>query len=247
MLVPLLDENAFRRITYPLVNWTLIALNVAIFLVLQSGLFDLIEHDPAISYGMIPVVLSGALSLPADYAIVPDWMTPLTSAFFHGSWLHLAGNMLFLWVFGDNVEDDLGHVRYLIFYLSCAVLSALAYAGTALHSSRPLIGASGAISGVAAAYLLLHPRNKVWILILLRLPLRMKAMWAIGAWIIFQGVSAGMADAGDDTAWFSHLGGLLAGALLVPLLKHRDVPLFDRTSLPLAEFEASSGGGETAR
>jgi membrane associated rhomboid family serine protease len=242
MLIPLYDENPYRRISYAWVNWVLIAANVLVFAIVQSGLvYPIAMADKAsVSFGLIPVVFLDTMDLPPGYLVVPHWLTPVTASFLHGSWMHLAGNMLFLFVFGDNVEDDLGHGRYLFFYLACAALASLAHALILPTSTSPLIGASGAVSGVVAAYVLLHPRAKIWVLVLFRVPLKLRAMWAIGAWILFQAASAYLADQADDTAWFAHIGGLVAGAVLVLLLKRADTPLFDRTSLPLAPIETNS-------
>jgi|tagenome__1003787_1003787.scaffolds.fasta_scaffold20546275_2 membrane associated rhomboid family serine protease len=239
MLIPLYDDNPHRRIENAFVNWALIAVNVGVFAIFQSGLIFSAGYaeSTSISFGMIPVVLLHTMDLPPEYLVVPSWVTPITSSFLHGSWMHLAGNMLFLFVFGDNVEDDLGHFKYLVFYVACAGLASLAHAIAVPASASPLIGASGAVSGVVAAYALLHPRVKIWVLVLFRIPLKVKAMWAIGAWIIFQAVSAYFAQSGDDTAWFAHLGGLVAGAALVLVLKRPDAILFDRTSLPLVAVE----------
>jgi membrane associated rhomboid family serine protease len=244
MLIPLYDDNPVRRISYAYVNWALIAANVLVFAVFQSGFIFGTElaDASAVSFGLIPVVFLRTMDLPPEFLAVPPWLTPLTSSFLHGSWMHLAGNMLFLWVFGDNVEDDLGHLRYLFFYCACAVLAALVHALAMPGSTSPLIGASGAVSGVVAAYVLLHPRVKIWVLVLFRVPLKMPAMWAIGAWILFQAVNAYLSDTQDDTAWFAHIGGLAAGALLVLVLKRSDAPLFDRASLPLAATEAPPAG-----
>jgi membrane associated rhomboid family serine protease len=242
MLIPLYDDNPVRRISYAYVNWALIATNVFVYAVVQSGyVFGARLADSAsISFGMIPVVLFNTMTLPPEFIAIPSWLTPVTSSFLHGSWMHLAGNMLFLWVFGDNVEDDLGHVRYLFFYLACAALAAVAHALSTPGSTSPLIGASGAVSGVVAAYVLLHPNVKLWVLVLFRVPLKLKAMWAMGAWVLFQAANAYMADIDDDTAWFAHIGGLVAGGVLVLLLKRADAPLFDRASLPLAARDVTA-------
>jgi membrane associated rhomboid family serine protease len=231
MFVPLHDANPLDRIREPYVTWGLIVLNVAIYTVFQSGLVLTEEvaeaNSISISYGLIPVVLFDTMQLPAKYLAIPEWATPVTSAFLHGSWMHLIGNMLFLWVFGDNVEDALGHLRYLIFYLACAVLSGLAHAASQPDSVSPLIGASGAISGIIAAYLMLHPHIKVWVLVFMRIPLRISALWAIGGWIGFQIVNAMIAGPDDPTAWFAHLGGLAAGAVLIIFVRPEGVPLFE--------------------
>ena len=136
--------------------------------------------------------------------------------------------MLFLWVFGDNVEDALGHVRFLIFYLLCAVgRRAVPRPGRRRHSQVPLIGASGAIAGVVAAYLILHPRVKIWILAFGRIPLRIPAYIALASWILFQFVMFAVGGE-DQISWACHVGGIIAGAVLVLVLRSRDVPLFDR-------------------
>lgn len=238
MFIPLHDDNPMRRIRHAYVAGALIAINVLVYAVFQSGYLLPAAGDTAsISFGMIPVVLFGKMSLPEQYVQIPEWMTLLTSTFLHGSWMHLAGNMLFLWVFGDNVEDDLGHVRFGIFYLACAALAALAHAFADPASTSPLIGASGAVSGVVAAYVLLHPRAKLWVLILFRIPVKLSAMWVVSAWVIFQAVNALLAAPGDETAWYAHVGGLAAGAVLAVVLKHRDVLLFDRASMPVIDIE----------
>ncbi|MDQ0473719.1 rhomboid family intramembrane serine protease [Labrys wisconsinensis] len=243
MLIPLYDDNPVRRISHAYVNWALIAVNVFVYAIFQSGhvLGVKLADATSISFGMIPVVLFHQMDLPAEYVVIPQWLTPVTSSFLHGSWMHLAGNMLFLWVFGDNVEDDLGHVRYFVFYIACAALAALAHAYMQPHSTSPLIGASGAVSGVVAAYALLHPRVKIWVLVLFRIPLKMRAMWAIGVWVLFQAANAYFAGPDDETAWYAHLGGLVSGAVLTLLLKRADAPLFDRGEALIMEAPPSDG------
>jgi membrane associated rhomboid family serine protease len=141
--------------------------------------------------------------------------------------MHLASNMLFLWVFGDNVEDALGHVRFLLFYGLCAAAAALLHGVISPLSEGPLIGASGAISGVIAAYLILHPRVRVWVLVLFRIPLPLPAFVPLIFWV-FQQFYMLFADSGGAVSWAAHIGGMLAGSALVLLLRRRDVPLFDR-------------------
>src|SRR5688572_32440347 len=158
---------------------------------------------------------------------IPERLTLLSYMFFHGDILHLAGNMLFLWVFGDNVEDALGHFRFLIFYLACGVAGGLAHTFMMPGSEMPLIGASGAVAGVIAAYLMLHPRVRVWVLILRFIPIRITAATALGAWIITQLVMVLLPQVGP-VAWWAHIGGLAAGAVLVVVLRRSGVPLFDR-------------------
>ncbi|TJW44469.1 MAG: rhomboid family intramembrane serine protease, partial [Mesorhizobium sp.] len=148
----------------------------------------------------------------------------LTYSFLHADIFHLGGNMLFLWVFGDNVEDALGHVRYLVFYLLCAVGGAFFQGLVAWDSQVPLIGASGAIAGVVAAYLILYPRVKVWVLAFARIPLRIPAFIPLILWILFQVVMFA-AGGEDQVSWACHIGGIITGAVLVLVLRSRGVPL----------------------
>lgn len=226
MFIPLYDHNRLIHVPRPYVNLTIIALNVLVFLIYQrAGSTRAVAGT--YSFGVIPVVLFDIRDLPSQLQMLPDWMSLVTYAFLHGDFMHLIGNMLFLWVFGDNVEDALGHLRYLVFYLLCAVAGGLAYAALDINSQTPLIGASGAVSGVVAAYLMLHPRVKVWVLVFGRIPLRLRASWVLGAWIVYQIYNA-LAAANSQVAWVSHLGGLAAGAVLVIFLKRKGVPLFER-------------------
>jgi membrane associated rhomboid family serine protease len=130
-------------------------------------------------------------------------------------------------VFGDNVEDAMGSVRFLIFYLLAGMAAGIAFAVSAPYSTTPLVGASGAIAGIVAAYLLLYPRVKMWVLILMRLPLKLSAMWVIGGWLAFQIFNA-ITNVNQETAWWAHVGGFVVGALLTPFMRHPDVPLFGR-------------------
>jgi membrane associated rhomboid family serine protease len=178
-------------------------------------------------FGVVPAVLFGTEALPDGLPFVLAQLTLVTSLFLHGSALHLLGNMLFLWVFGDNVEDGMGHGRFFLFYLLCGVCAGFAHAFMNPESTRPLIGASGAVAGVVAAYLILYPRVKVWGLFFGRIPLRVPAIWAIGFWILLQVVSAFLGG-GEDVGWFAHLGGLAAGAALTPIMRRRYDPVLAR-------------------
>ena len=192
----------------------LIAANVLVFLFTGMA-----SEETAIlatvGLGYIPSVAFDVVDLPPELYYVPESATWLTYAFVHNDIFHLGGNMLFLWVFGDNVEDALGHVRFLIFYLLCAA------AGAALHgilvpaSEVPLIGASGAIAGVVAAYLMLHPRVKIWVLAFARIPLRVPAWIVLTLWIGFQ-VLMLLAQGEEQVSWACHVGGILAGVVLLP-------------------------------
>lgn len=227
MFIPLHDQNSLEHVTRPYVNLALIVVNVLVFLMLQdAGEYRAINAS-SVSHGLIPVVLFDIRDLAPQFQVLPDWMSLITYAFLHGNFTHLIGNMLFLWVFGDNVEDAMGHFRYLVFYLICAVASGLAYALLDLNSDTPLIGASGAVSGVVAAYLMLHPRVKVWVLVFARIPLRLTAQWLLGAWVLFQIGNLVLAEE-SQVAWIAHVGGLATGAVLVLFMRRKGVELFDR-------------------
>ena len=161
--------------------------------------------------------------LAPDLAVVPDQLTLLTYMFIHADWLHFLTNMLFLWVFGDNVEDAYGHLGFLAFYLFCGVMAGLTHTLLFPNSEVPLIGASGAVSGVLAAYLILFPGARVWILVLMRLPLRVPASLALIAWILLQFISlfALTDDENVSVAWWAHIGGFATGLLITALLRNR--------------------------
>ena len=227
MFLPLHDQNRLVHLPRPYVNLGLIAANILIFLFYQQAGTEMAVAASSYSFGLIPVVLFDIRDLAPHLQMQPDWMSLVSYAFLHGNFMHLIGNMLFLWVFGDNVEDAMGHLRYLIFYLLCAAAGGLAYAAVDVNSEVPLIGASGAVSGVVAAYLMLHPRVKVWVLVLGRIPLRLSAAWILGGWVLYQVFNAATSP-DSEVAWIAHLGGLVAGAVLIVFLRNRNVPLFDR-------------------
>jgi len=238
MVFPLYDDNSDRQIT-PLVNYAFIALNIFVFVVLQGlGSNDQFTY----SFSTVPAeILQGHdIVTPArtvEYAgqrlIVPGlgptpgsvYLTLFTSMFMHGGIAHIGGNMLFLWIFGDNIEDRLGHVKYVIFYLLCGVIAGLAHVFTtgvfANNESAllvPSLGASGAISGVLGAYILLHPKRRVTV-ILFRFLTDVPAYVAIGIWFAFQLISGlGMLGGGSQqggVAYAAHIGGFIAGLVLI--------------------------------
>ncbi|MDQ2632759.1 MAG: rhomboid family intramembrane serine protease [Pseudomonadota bacterium] len=226
MFIPLHDANSLKRIKLQYVTIGLIAINVIVYFSANLG-SEQFAIAAVYGLGYIPSVVFDYVDLPPDLVVVPEYLTYISYAFLHGDIFHLGGNMLFLWVFGDNVEDALGHIKFLIFYLLCAAAGALLHGLLAPVSEVPLIGASGAIAGVVAAYLILHPRVKIWILAFGRIPLRIPAYITLVLWILFQFVM--FAVGGDDQISFAcHVGGIVAGAVLVIILRSRDVPLFDR-------------------
>jgi membrane associated rhomboid family serine protease len=217
-MIPLKDDNPTR--TVPFVNYALIAGCVLVFLWEVS----LGPHVQAaiLSYGLIPDVLLGDARLAPELAAVPAWLTVFTSMFLHGGWMHLIGNMLYLWIFADNVEDRLGHGRFVVFYALCGIAAALAQALPDPDSQVPMVGASGAISGVLGAYLLMFPRAHVLVLLplgplsqLVRLP----ALLVLGLWFAMQLLSEMFADEGAGVAFRAHIGGFVAGLLLLPVFR----------------------------
>ena len=228
MFIPLHDANSLKHIRAQYVTLALIAANVAVYLLVNLGLVEGAVQAAAISFGYIPAVVNDLAELPPGIVFIPEELSLVSYSFLHGDFMHLASNMLFLWVFGDNVEDALGHVRYLIFYLACAVAGALAHGLLLPDSTAPLIGASGAISGVIGAYLVLHPKVRIWILAFGRIPLRLPAAIPLGIWILYQ-LAAFSALREESISWAAHVGGFVAGAVLVPFMRRRGVPLFDRT------------------
>jgi membrane associated rhomboid family serine protease len=226
MFIPLHDANSLKYIKLQYVTIGLIAANVIVFILTSLGT-ETFTNAAVLGLGYIPSTVYDIAERPPELTLVPDYATYLTYAFLHSDIFHLGGNMLFLWVFGDNVEDALGHFRYLVFYLLCAIAGAYAHGFVAPDSQAPLIGASGAIAGVVTAYLVLHPRVKVWILAFARIPLRVPAFIVLALWILFQFVMFA-AGGEDQVSWAAHIGGIIAGAVLVFVLRRRDQPVLDR-------------------
>jgi membrane associated rhomboid family serine protease len=181
--------------------------------------------------GVIPAALFGSQSLAPEIKQVPAVLTVVTSMFLHGGWMHLIGNMLYLWIFGNNVEDVMGHGRFVLFYLLCGVAAVLAQAVPAPDTTIPMIGASGAISGVLGAYLLLYPHARVLVLIPLGTFSRMvylPAMVVLGFWFLLQLLNILLTNSNQPgVAFGAHAGGFVAGMLLIPLFKRREIRLLN--------------------
>ena len=225
MLLPLRDINPTER--RPFVTIGLVATNVLVFLwQIAHGL-----QNSIYGWGFIPARLFGGADLPVPVAgyghvlIESDPLTTLfTAMFMHGGWLHLGGNMLYLWIFGNNVEDRLGHFRFLAFYLVGGLVATLAHLLTGPNSALPLVGASGAVAAVLGAYFRLYPRARVKCLLFIIIfftMIELPASLVLGWWIVIQvingllGLGAGV---GGGVAWFAHIGGFFAGMLLLALM-----------------------------
>lgn len=233
MFLPLKDSNPLRVIPYQYVTVALIVACIGAFL-WQASLPEHDAFEAVLSFGMIPAVFFDLQDLPPDLVVIPAGATLFTSMFLHADWLHLGGNMLYLWVFGDNIEDSMGHFKFLVFYILCGVAAALAHSLSDPVSLNPMIGASGAVSGVLGAYLLLHPKVRVIVLLFYRVPLPLPAFIVLGGWIALQVYSV-YADAGlpypkdgSQSAWWAHIGGFATGMVLITFMKRPGVPLFDR-------------------
>lgn len=217
-MIPLSDENRTSRT--PVVSYALLGAIVLAFVwQLQAG-------DAAVyAFGLIPARLVHGALLPPQLDWAPAWATVFTSMFLHGGWLHLGGNLLYLWIFGDNVEDALGRGRFVAFYLLCGVAAALVQTVSETTSIIPMIGASGAISGVLGAYLRLFPHAQVRVLVPLFIvfyTIRVPAWVVLGLWFLFQLASSAMIQPGQGgVAFFAHIGGFLSGLILVGLLMPR--------------------------
>ncbi len=240
MFIPFYDSNPHRYIKYCFVTWALIAANTIVFLLTLTDPDAL--QSSALSFGLIPAVFNDTVDLPADFLAVPGWVTLLTYSFLHGDIWHLFGNMIFLWVFADNVEDALGHWRFLAFYCLCAIGAGYVHVLAGPFSEAPVIGASGAVAGIVAGYLILYPYSKVWILALGRIPLRLRSYWVLGFWAGYQVFQVLVAEPGE-IAWWTHVGGFVTGAVLVLLLRRRGVVLFGYDPEPA---EAAAGNVDEA-
>lgn len=235
MFVPIHDNNPLKRIPYQYVTVGLIVLNCAIYIVFQTGWFFELD-DRVAAFALIPAEFWTEGTPFTSRVIVPDGAPPIEERwtlvsymFVHGNLFHLLGNMLFLWVFGDNVEDAMGHLRFLMFFIMCGVFAGLAHTFALRGSEIPVIGSSGGVAGIVAAYLMLHPKVKIWVLALWRIPIKISAAWVLGFWVLLQVGAAVLSDA-DGIAWWAHVGGLVAGAVLITFMRRPGVILFDKTA-----------------
>jgi len=238
MLLPIGDDNSMRRLT-PFVNYTLIVINVVVFL------YQLTNDAFTYGYSVVPYEIThngvdlvsparldrlGRMIAPPQYpGPTPIYLTLLTSMFMHGGLMHIGGNMLYLWIFGDNVEDRMGHVKYIIFYLFCGLIASATHIFFGPDSMIPSLGASGAIAGVLGAYLILFPHQYVRVLIPLGIfsqLTQLPAIVVIGFWAVLQFLSGFGSIAhtatsqGGGVAYMAHVGGFVAGVILVFLFRN---------------------------
>ena len=222
-MIPLNDENPSN--TVPVINILLIVTNISVFIYMHY-FAPLATRSIIAKLGFIPYELSHFVDVnPTN--LVPIPLTIFTAMFMHGGWLHLLSNMLYLWIFGDNIEDKLGHIKYLIFYIMCGITATLVHGFININSRIPTLGASGAIAGVLGAYMFLFPKTRIKTLLFLRIffqIIRIPAVIILGYWILIQILSA-YAEYGSKTgagiAWFAHIGGFVAGLVLIVVMKKR--------------------------
>jgi len=225
-LIPLHDDNPTR--TFPFVTWLLVAANVAAYIL--QVLNSRGPHPGLVEYAMIPLEVVTGRQVPPFAPVHPAWLTIFTSMFMHGGLLHIGSNMLYLAIFGNNVEDRLGHFRFLVFYLGSGFLAAVAHILSGPFSTVPTLGASGAVAGVLGAYFLLYPHARVTCLVFLFFfitTVELPAVIVLGFWIIGQILSAsagaGM-QVGGGIAYWAHIGGFFAGMLLISMMGSRTAP-----------------------
>jgi membrane associated rhomboid family serine protease len=236
MVIPLHDDNPTT--TRPYVTVGIIVACTLVYVWQHLLLSRVGAQQVAYAFGLVPAVLTGREFLPPAMRFIPPAASVLTSMFLHGGFWHLAGNMLYLWIFGNNIEEAMGPLRFALFYLLCGIAAVAAQVALDPAAELPMVGASGAISGVLGAYMLLYPRARV----LLGLPLvfvivqigRFPAIWVLAAWFLMQLVMGGIAaaqapgDSAGGIAFGAHIGGFIAGLVLVTFFKRRSVPLWRR-------------------
>lgn len=221
-MIPLKDDNPTR--TFPFVTISIITINTFIY-IYQLTLEPKAENLFVLRTGAIPYEITHFVDIQPWAFVLPP-LTLFTAMFVHGGLLHVGGNMLYLWIFGDNIEDKLGHFRFLVFYLLAGLIASFAHIIMMPNSTVPMIGASGAIAGVLGAYFLLYPKAHVLTLVfffffvdIVKIP----ALVFLGLWFIFQILSSA---AGGGIAWYAHIGGFVAGALLVKLFEKKKRKIF---------------------
>ena len=209
-MIPLKDDNPTSG--RPIVTYFLIGACVLVFLA-QLGSQSYKTGQLFYSYGLIPSVLMGHDQLPMDLYAVPAYLTIFSSMFMHGGFMHIIGNMLYMWIFADNIEDDLGPSRFVIFYLLCGIGAAMTQVLMDTYSQVPMVGASGAIGGVLGGYLINHPKAKVLVLIpfgFFSQLIKINALYVLGFWFILQFISSG-----GGVAYAAHVGGFVSGMILI--------------------------------
>jgi len=217
---PISDENTTK--TKPLISWLIISICIIIFL---KYVFEenYIKEQIFINFGMVPALLFGFSDLSPSLKVIHPFLTILTSMFIHGGWMHLIGNMVYLYIFGDNIEEVLGKTKFIIFYLITGACAALSQAFLDPSSTIPMVGASGAIAGILGAYIILFPKANIkvffWFIIFFKV-INIRAIYVLGFWIIIQLISfSGTETNNGGVAYAAHIGGFICGVILIYFLK----------------------------
>ena len=253
-MFPLRDENPTE--IFPIFTLLLIAANVAVWFYVQgAGMSEAALQQSVCTWGAIPAEITGRLEpLPGQIERAGlacrqgglTWSALVTSMFLHGGWLHLIGNMWFLWIFGNNIEDSMGHLRFLLFYVLAGLAAAAGHIVSAPGSQIPMVGASGAISGIMGAYLVLYPRVRVLTLFIIVIFIRVipiPAWVMLGYWFLIQLLSGtGTAGGSGGVAFWAHIGGFLAGVVLVKLFEKKQLTAAKRAHIKLDRRQIEHGG-----
>ena len=215
-MIPLKDDNPTS--SKPIVTYYLIGICVLVFLIeLSSSSYR--TGTFFYSFGLIPSVLLGNNQLSQDLYVIPAFLTIFSSMFVHGGFMHLIGNMLYMWIFADNIEDNLGKIKFLIFYLLCGIGAAMAQVFADTSSQVPMVGASGAIGGVLGAYLINHPNARVLVLIpfgFFSQLIKIRALYVLGFWFVLQFINSALSNSqGGGVAYAAHIGGFISGIILI--------------------------------
>jgi membrane associated rhomboid family serine protease len=219
MFIPLHDDSALKIIRFHYMSGLIAAVNIVVLV--YSAHIAGSEETIFLSFGAIPALLTDRAVIDPALMLIPEPLTLVTYMFMHGGWLHLISNLLFLWVFSDNVEDAYGHFGFLAFYLFCGVVAAAVHILVWPDSHMPLVGASGAVAGVLGSYLVLFPKARVWILLFMRVPIRISAYWALLGWLGFQVIAVAVPQDEVQIAWWAHIGGFATGFAITWLLRGR--------------------------
>jgi len=254
-MFPLYDDNPTE--IFPLVTLLIMGVCIGVWVYVQgAGFSEAALNGSVCSLGAIPAELSGWAGggrggpftggSPCDLGGI-TWPTLVTSMFLHGSWMHLIGNMWFLWIFGNNVEDSMGHGRFLLFYLLCGMVATSAHVASDPGSPLPMVGASGAISAIMGAYLVLYPRARVYTLFIIIIIIRvfpLPAWFFLLSWFFLQVASSGLraAGAGGGVAFWAHIGGFLAGVLLVKVFQSPVLVQAKRSGVRVSRDQLYRGG-----
>ena len=217
MFVPIHDDTTLKVIRFQWVTLAFMVANCAIFLWDQFLASDLQHNAMLLHFGLIPQDFVATLRGSGSHGVVPESATLITSLFLHGGWLHIIGNLAFLWVFADNIEDAFGHLGFVFFYAICGMAGGLMHVAVMPNSDLPLIGASSAVAGIMGSYIVLFPKARVWMIVFVPIPL--SAFWALLGWLAFQLYSILTATPGSNVALWSHVGGFAAGFAITLLLR----------------------------